>query len=86
MRGRSGAPQDRTFTKCGTPGYSAPEVLLQEEGSSVFNIRANINTTASITTTTMNDQNQLGGIQIKQNASPGKFNNNSFISSKQSGA
>ena len=55
MRGRTGAPQDRTFTKCGTPGYSAPEVLLQEEGSSVFNIRANTNASASITTTAMND-------------------------------
>ena len=31
---------DRTFTKCGTPGYTAPEVLLQDEGSSMFNIRA----------------------------------------------
>ena len=30
--------QDRTFTKCGTPGYTAPEVLLQEEGSNIFDI------------------------------------------------
>ena len=34
---------DRTFTKCGTPGYTAPEVLLQEEGSNVFNIRVDNN-------------------------------------------
>ena len=34
-----GQSNDRTYTKCGTPGYSAPEVLLQDEGSSVFNIR-----------------------------------------------
>ena len=35
--------RDRTFTKCGTPGYTAPEVLLQEEISSMFNIRAENN-------------------------------------------
>ena len=28
-----GQAHDRTFTKCGTPGYSAPEVLIQDEGS-----------------------------------------------------
>ena len=34
------AHNDRTFTKCGTPGYTAPEVLIQDEGSSTFNIQA----------------------------------------------
>ena len=50
---KSSAAQDRTFTKCGTPGYSAPEVLLQDEGSSVFNIRA-----ATPTPTTATDINE----------------------------
>ena len=35
---RSGQ-HDRTFTKCGTPGYTAPEILLCEEVSGTFNIR-----------------------------------------------
>mmetsp|Transcript_16188 Transcript_16188/g.21914 ORF Transcript_16188/g.21914 Transcript_16188/m.21914 type:complete len:228 (+) Transcript_16188:1768-2451(+) len=38
---------DRTFTKCGTPGYTAPEVLLCEEVSSTFNIRGDISKTGS---------------------------------------
>ena len=43
------AVNDRTFTKCGTPGYTAPEVLLQDEGSSAFNIRADVNPKSSST-------------------------------------
>ena len=35
--------RDRTFTKCGTPGYTAPEVLLQEELNTMFNIRPETN-------------------------------------------
>ena len=37
---RKNSNQDRTYTKCGTPGYTAPEVLLQEEGDNFFNISA----------------------------------------------
>ena len=32
---------DRTFTKCGTPGYSAPEVLTQADVDSTFDITTN---------------------------------------------
>ena len=38
---------DRTFTKCGTPGFTAPEVLLQEDSSALFNIRAETNASSS---------------------------------------
>ena len=49
----TGVAQDRTFTKCGTPGYTAPEVLLQTEGSNEFNIHA-----ATPTPTTIAEMNE----------------------------
>ena len=48
---------DRTFTKCGTPGYTAPEVLLQEEGSNIFDIYIDDDKNNSPLRTTTFEQN-----------------------------
>ena len=43
---------DRTYTKCGTPGYTAPEVLLQEDAGGTFNILGGQSKTGSPIKTT----------------------------------